>query len=255
MQVTVTPTLMGRTRQFFYKPTNVRLAMWRKSSKVGASWFRAPTPMLAAGFVASPMLASTDDTLNLYADSAIVRPYACSVELGAGNERFWQEPIAYRIYKIENRIGRSARESLPRLLTYAGFQTIPAEIVTSSNAFVHVESKPAFFLPLGGSIRLSAPMEAKVLEGKYGIGSSNPNVQAANFRIEEELPDGTVRVLLSQISNPGDYGMKPFAVPLSNDADRKLILRTTTNAEINSKNRTETEKAFPLSCWAEVRFK
>jgi hypothetical protein len=255
MQVTVKPTLMGRTRQFFYKPTNVRLAMWRKSSKVGASWFRAPTPMLAAGFVASPMLASTDDTLNLYADSAIVRPYACSVELGAGNERFWQEPIAYRIYKIENRIGRSARESLPRLLTYAGFQTIPAEIVTSSNAFVHVESKPAFFLPLGGSIRLSAPMEAKVLEGKYGIGSSNPNVQAANFRIEEELPDGTVRVLLSQISNPGDYGMKPFAVPLSNDADRKLILRTTTNAEINSKNRTETEKAFPLSCWAEVRFK
>lgn len=77
--------------------------------------------------------------------------------------------------------------------------------------------------------------------------------------MEEVLPDGTVRVLLSQISNPGDYGMKPFSVPLSSDADRKLVLRSalapTKYAEINSANRTETEKAFPLSCWAEVRFK
>jgi hypothetical protein len=255
MQVNVEPTALGRARQFFFKPTNVRLAMWRKSSKDGASWFRAPAPMLAAGFVASPMLANTDDTLNFYADIAVNRPYACSVELGAGNERYWRESIAYRIYKIENRLGRSARESLPRLLTYAGFQTIPVEIVSSSNAFVHVESKPAFFLPPGGSIRLNAPIEATMLEGKFGLGRSDPNVQAADFRIEEVLPDGTAHVLLSQISNPGDYGMKPFSVPLSSDADRKLILRTamTTNAETNSPN--SSEKAAPSSCWAEVRFK
>jgi len=122
---------------------------------------------------------------------------------------------------------------------------------------VHVESKPAFFLPLGGSIRLNPPIEAKILEGKVGMGTSNPNVQAADFRVEEELPDGTVRVLFSKISNPGDYGMKPFSVPLSSDADRKLILRTAPaiNAEIDSANRTETERAVPLSCWAEVRFK
>jgi hypothetical protein len=213
--------------------------------------------MLAAGFVASPMLANTDDTLNLYADSSVIRPYACSIELGADNQRFWLETIDYRIFKIENRLGRSVRESLPRLLTYAGFQTIPAEIVSPTNAFVHAEGKPAFFLPLGGAIHLNAPMEAKMLEGKFGLATSNPNVQAADFRIEEELPNGTVRVLLSQISNPGDYGMKPFSVPLSSDADRKLILRTAaaTNSETNLANRTQTEKPDPLSCWAEVRFK
>jgi len=257
LQVTVKPTLLGRVRQFFFKPTNVRLAMWHKSSKEGASWFRAPTPMLAAGFVAGPMLANTDDTLNQYTDSAITRPYACSIELGAGNERFWQESIAYRLYKIENRLGRSARESLPRLLSFAGFQTIPAEIVSSSNAFVHVESKPAFFLPLGGSIRFNAPIDARTIEGKYGMGTSNPNVQPAEFRIEEELPNGTVHVLQSQISKPGDYGMKPFSVSLSSEADRKLILRSApaTNATINSPTGSETENPAPLSCWADVRFK
>jgi hypothetical protein len=255
LQVTVKPTLLGRARQFLFKPTNVRLAMWRKSSKEGAAWFRAPTPMLAAGFVASPMLSNTDDTLNLYTDCAITRPYACSIELG-GNERYWQETIAYRLYKIENRLGRSGHESLPRLLTYAGFQTIPAEIV-SSNAFVHVESKPAFFVPLGGSIQLNTPIDAKALDGKFGMGTSNPNVQAADFRIEEQLPGGTVRVLLSQISNPGDYGMKPFSVLLSTDADRKIFLRSAaaTNAASNSLTGSETEMATPLSCWSDIRFK
>jgi hypothetical protein len=257
LQATVNPTLLGRARQFLFKPTNVRLAMWRKSSKEGAAWFRAPTPMLAAGFVASPMLANTDDALNLYVDSAITRPYACSIELGAGNERYWQDPIAYRLYKIENRLGRSVRESLPRLLTYAGFQTIPAEIVSSSNAFMHVESKPAFFLPLGGSIRLNAPIDAKILEGKCGMGTSNPNVQAADFRIEEELADGSVHLLQSRIANPGEYGMKSFSVSLSTNADRKLILRSApaTNAEANPPSRSETEKPGPLSCWADIRLK
>jgi hypothetical protein len=256
MQVTVKPTALGLARQFFFKPTNLRLAIWHKPSKDGASWFRAPTPMLAAGFVASPMLANTDDTLNLYTDSSVIRPYACSIELGAGNERFWEGTIAYRVYKIENRLGRSVRESLPRLLTYAGFQTIPAEIVSPTNAFVHVEGKPAFFLPPGGYMRLNPPLGTKLLEGKCGMGTSNPNVRAADFRIEEEMPDGSARVLKSQVSNPGDYGLKSFSIPLSGQID-KLILRAapTTNAETNSLKNGEKEKADPISCWAEVRFK
>jgi hypothetical protein len=252
MQVTVNPTLLGRARRFFFKPPNMRLAMWHKSSKEGASWFRAPPTMLAAGFVASPMLANTDDTANLYADCAVIRPYACSIEIGAGNERFWEETIDYRVYKIENRLGRSARESLPRLLTYAGFETIPVEIVSSTNAFVHVDGKPAFFLPLGGYLRLNPPLGTRLLEGKCGLGTSNPNVQAADFRIEEEMPDGSVRVLKSQVAKPGEYGMKSFSVPLSGQTD-KLVLRTAPT--VNSPSGNETEKEAPLSCWAEVRFK
>jgi hypothetical protein len=89
------------------------------------------------------------------------------------------------------------------------------------------------------------------------MGTSNPNVQATDFRIEEELPNGTVHVLQSRIANPGDYGMKPFSISLSTNADRKLILRSAaaTNAEANSPNRSETEKPAPLSCWADIRLK
>lgn len=256
LQIDVKPTLLGRARQFFYKPTIVRLAMWHKSSKQGASTFRAPTPMLAAGFVASPILANNEDTLNLYANTAVTRPYACSIELGVGNQRFWQETISYRIYKIENKLGRCAHENLPRLLTYAGFQTTPTEIVAASNAFVRIQYESAFFLPLGGYMRLHPPKGTTKLQGEWGLGTSDPNVQAADFHVEEEMTNGTVQVLVSCLANAGDYGLHPFSVPLSGDSEHKIILRTAAslNAQLDALKNGASETNLPLSCWADVRF-
>ena len=226
LEVTIKPTLAGHARQLFYKPPIVRMAMWHNPSKQGASWFRAPAPMLDAGFVASPMLANTEDALNLYADTAITRPYACSIEVGAGNERYWRDTISYRLYKIENTLGRCARDRLPQLLGYAGFQVTPTEINASSNAFVRVESMPAFFLPIGGFIRLTAPKNATRLEGKWGLGTTPIDAQPADFRVEEEMTDGTARILQSHVANPGEYGMQKFTVLFSGDAEHRIILRT-----------------------------
>jgi hypothetical protein len=256
LQIDVKPTLLGRARQFFYKPTIVRLAMWHKSSKQGASTFRAPTPMLAAGFVASPILANNEDTLNLYANTAVTRPYACSIELGVGNQRFWQETISYRIYKIENKLGRCAHENLPRLLTYAGFQTTPTEIVAASNAFVRIQYESAFFLPIGGYMRLHPPKGTTKLQGEWGLGTSDPNVQAADFHVEEEMTNGTVQVLVSRLANAGDYGLHPFSVPLSGDSEHKIILKTAAslNAQLDALKNGASGTNLPLSCWADVRF-
>lgn len=248
LHVRVQPTLLGHARQFFYKPPILRLALWHNSSKQGASWFRAPAPMLDAGFVVSPTLANTDDALNVYVDAALNRPYACSIELGAGNERFWQQTISYRLYNIENTLGRSAHDRLPQLLSYAGFQCAPTEIVASSNAFVSVESKPAFFLPIGGYMRLNVPKGATMLEGKWGLGSSSANAPAVDFHVEEETPDGTRLILQSHVANPGEYGMVKFTVQLSSNSEHRIILRTAPTL------RSDATNTFPLSCWADVRF-
>jgi hypothetical protein len=257
VQIDVKPTILGRARQFLYKPPIVRLAMWHKSSKEGASWFRAPVPMLAAGFVANPMLANNEDALNLYTGSAITRPYACSVEVGADNQSFWQAIIGYRIYKIENRLGRCAQRNLPRLLTCAGFETAPTEIVAASNAFVRIENKTAFFLPVGGFMRLDAPKGATTLEGEYGLARSAPNVQSADFRIEEQMPDGSMRLLQSHLARPGDYGLQPFSVLLSGETEHKLVLRTAVspNAESDAARGGNAGEKTRLCCWTDVRFK
>jgi lysophospholipase L1-like esterase len=106
LEVSLEPTLLGRLRQAFYRPPTVRFAAWREPGGKLMVRNRAPAQMLAAGFLASPLLLNNQDVLNLYASRAIARPGACSVELLPGEQRYWQDAVRYRIYKVQSRLGR-----------------------------------------------------------------------------------------------------------------------------------------------------
>ena len=98
LEIQMEPTLLGRLRQFFYRPTAVRLAAWRQGAKGLLARRRAPAAMLAAGFVASPLLLRTTDMLGCYTGQDLPRPDGYSVELLPGDERFWQATVHFRIY-------------------------------------------------------------------------------------------------------------------------------------------------------------
>jgi hypothetical protein len=70
---------------------------------------RAPAAMLAAGFVASPLLLRNEDVLGLYDGNPVSRPAAYSVELLPGEAHFWQPDMRFRVYRIENQLGRRVR--------------------------------------------------------------------------------------------------------------------------------------------------
>jgi lysophospholipase L1-like esterase len=106
LEISLEPSLLGRLRQVFYRPPTVRFAAWREPGGKLMVRNRAPAQMLAAGFLASPLLLNNQDVLNLYASRAIVRPGACSVELLPGEQRYWQDAVRYRIYKVQSRLGR-----------------------------------------------------------------------------------------------------------------------------------------------------
>ncbi len=106
LQIEAAPSLAGQVRQFFYRAPTMRLGAYREPGKGLLLRRRTPAAMLAAGFVASPLLATTTDVLNLYKGTNIVQPGAYSVELLPGSEAWWQSVIRFRIYKIENKLGR-----------------------------------------------------------------------------------------------------------------------------------------------------
>lgn len=106
LEIQLKPTFAGRVRQLFSRPAIVKLATWREAGGNWTSRHRAPPSMLAAGFIASPRLLQDPEILNLHAGTNLVRPAAYSLELPAGTERFWQPSVPYRIYQIENRLGR-----------------------------------------------------------------------------------------------------------------------------------------------------
>jgi hypothetical protein len=93
------PTFLGKIREFVYKPTMTRLVVWRGGKRAR---YKAPAPMLAAGFLASPLLLNTEDVQNLYSGQNGTRPDAYSVEFDPGGKPFWQTAVQCRIYKIEN---------------------------------------------------------------------------------------------------------------------------------------------------------
>ena len=106
VQVDVVPNIAGRLRRFLYKPPPVSLSMWVDSASQKPSTFTAPPPMLSAGFLASPVLCKNKDVRALYQGSGVTRPTAYSIGCEPGTERFWQKPIHFRVYKIDNRLGR-----------------------------------------------------------------------------------------------------------------------------------------------------
>ncbi len=106
LEIEMAPSFVGRVRQIVFQPPTVRLAAWREPGKGLLLRRRAPAAMLAAGFVASPLISNTRDVLNLYADKDIIHPGAYSIELKPGEEYLWDQRIRYRIFRINNTLGR-----------------------------------------------------------------------------------------------------------------------------------------------------
>jgi hypothetical protein len=100
MEIDLQPTALGRLRQLVYKSPKIRLAVWSGAAKAPLARSGAPSPMLAAGFLISPLLVHTQDLLNYYGGKT-VRPKACSIELDPGSEHFWRRQVRFRIYRVE----------------------------------------------------------------------------------------------------------------------------------------------------------
>jgi hypothetical protein len=255
LQLQLEPTFRGRVRDFLYQPPPVDLGVWCQGSpNLRRAIFPAPAPMIAAGFLASPLLLETDDVLDLYTGNSITRPVAYSIELPAGAESYWQPNVHFRIYRIINQLGRCVSPQLGRLLKFPGFEVAPTQIVAPTNAILQVAGKPVLFVPPNGEIHFEVPAYAKLVRGALGFApgaySLGGVTQGAQFRIEEKGGDDSRRLLYSQtltpVSNPADRGMKPFEVPCPGEGPRQLILRAVPVSP--------NSPPWDLTCWGDIGF-
>jgi hypothetical protein len=102
LEIGLEPTAAGHLRQLFYQPSLVWLSVWEGIPARPTRQFRAPPPMMAAGFVASPLVLSNACLSDLYAGKTVARPSAYSVEIAPSDRFLWRGTIQYRVYRIEN---------------------------------------------------------------------------------------------------------------------------------------------------------
>lgn len=106
VQIDIKPTLAGRILQLLYKaPQTWLMVSSGEGTNRGYELFRAPAPMLKAGFIASPLLSDNSDVLTVYSGLETRRPSAFFLEVDPGARRFWAPIIHFRLYRIENKIG------------------------------------------------------------------------------------------------------------------------------------------------------
>ncbi len=116
LEITAKPSVLGQLRQLLYRPPTVRLAAWADPGGKLMARNHAPAPMLAAGFLASPMLTDNNDVLDLFTSRTIKRPGAYSIEVPTEEKRCWEQSIQYRIHKIDSPLGRRVPAGLAAAL-------------------------------------------------------------------------------------------------------------------------------------------
>ena len=109
LEIDPTPSFRGWLRQSFYAAPIIRLAAWSDPGRTLISKRRAPSPMLSAGFVASPLLLTTKD-MQLLSVGKSFHPAAYSVEADPGQQQLWRNDIQVRIFKIENPIAEDGKD-------------------------------------------------------------------------------------------------------------------------------------------------
>jgi hypothetical protein len=102
LELDLKPSLFGRLRQFLYKPQQTRFIVWNQSDPATPLSYRAPAPMLSAGFLVSPLLLSTQDIADLYLGGQSHPAAACAVEIPPALLASWRSPIQFRLYRLEN---------------------------------------------------------------------------------------------------------------------------------------------------------
>jgi hypothetical protein len=100
LEIDLKPTWLGRLREFFLRPPAVRLASHRPGAGGIMAQRRAPAAMLAAGFVASPLLLSNTDVRDYLTGKDLNYPDSYSVIVEPQTRRFWRDSVHYRIYEI-----------------------------------------------------------------------------------------------------------------------------------------------------------
>jgi hypothetical protein len=245
---------LGRLRQFFYHAPETNLRILRAGPVPAVASLFAPAPMLAAGFLANPLILDNEDVLKLHTGAPVARVAAYAVDPAPGTEALWRPEIRFRLYRLEGLTGPRANPEMTRAIQYPGFSDTPGELVAATNAILKVEDRPALFLPPGGYMRFAIPPPAKAVKGGYGFAPAayvlGGATRGAEFQIEEELPDGTRQILhatfLDPKANPADRGLRRFFVPLSGEPGRALVFRAVPGPAGAS--------AWDLTCWADIGF-
>lgn len=241
--------LRGSLESLVVRPPRCGIRLWSDADQGEGRAWNAPAAMLAAGFIASPLVESTADVAAALTSGPTrrLRAFAVEAKRVAGGQYRWRLS-AFR----GGLVGRPAAVDVAA--EYPGFTVRPA-VCRSRTPTMIVEEAGTRMLKVDppSEIVIDVPAEATLVEGAFAMLAASYEEGAtdgAEFIVacgpRAGEPRELSRRLLAPETTPDDRGVQRFSLPLPPGDDRQIILRTTTGPAGND--------LWDWACWSDVRF-
>lgn len=249
LEIDLSPSLRGRLESLLVRPPRCGIRLWSDADPDAGRAWNAPAAMLAAGFIASPLLEGTADVAAALTSGPTrrLRAFAVEAKRVAGGEYRW------RLSALgDGLVGHPA--AAETAAEYPGFAVTPA-VCRSRTPTMIVEEAGTRMLKVDppSEIVIDVPAEATTVEGAFAILAAayqEGATDGAEFIVEcgpgAAAPKELSRRLLAPETRPEDRGVQRFSLPLPPGDERRLILRTTNGPADND--------LWDWACWADVRF-
>ena len=241
--------LRGRLESLLVRPPRCGIRLWSDADQGEGRAWNAPAAMLAAGFVASPLLESTADVAAALTSGPTrrLRAFAVEAKRVAGGQYRW------RLSALRGGlVGHPAAADVAA--DYPGFAVRPAACRSRTPTMI-VEEAGTRMLKVDppSEIVIDVPAEATTVEGAFAMLAAayeEGATDGAEFIVTCGPSAGELqelsRRLLAPETRPEDRGVQRFSLPLPAGDERRLILRTTPGPAGHD--------LWDWACWADVRF-
>lgn len=249
LEIDLRPSLQGRLESVVLRPPPCSIRLWSDAADDQGRSFNAPAAMLAAGFVASPLLESTADIAAALTSGPTrrLRGFAIDAKRVAGGRYSW------RLAAIRGGlVGHPA--AADAAVEYPGFSARPAASRSGGPVMiVEVAGKRMLKVDPPSEIVIDVPDGATTVEGAFAIMAAayeEGATDGAEFIVAcgsgAEAPRELSRRLLTPATRAEDRGVQRFSLPLPAGDQRRLVLRTTIGPADNP--------LWDWTCWSDVRF-
>lgn len=231
LRVDLAPSLLGRLRNFFYKPPHVYLDVTDATGKTSS--YRMAPPIGRAGFILSPVVEDLMSYINFTAGEPGRTVHRITVRTGPGDERFFTAIARAALSSLTPSLaGRPFFDQVNRERFYM-FKSVPVAFEAQSNPSVEsIDGQTVMLMHAPSEMTFDLPEHATEINGAHGFLPSaytnGNNTNGADFTIV--WSDGRdsrelYHRYLDPVSRPEDRGLHKFHLELKDLSGGRIYFR------------------------------
>jgi hypothetical protein len=251
-QLDIRRSLLGRLREFFYKPPFVQLRLM--DAKGRESFFRLPLPQARAGFMLSPVIDDEASYMRFASDAEQRAVREITVVVDEADRKYLAPTIRLELSELTRSHAGEPFLREQKQAEFPGFQEIPVtneEKVPTSVAVVdghtmvvlHAPSLMAFRIPRG--VRQIAGTFG-FLPGAYINGGNTDGAEFVVYWFNGSSKTVLFRRSLNPVSTPADRGVQTFTADLPARPDGRIYLQVLPGPEGNF--------SWDWTAWGGIRY-